>query len=67
MRQTIHSFWHRWRRQREADRRGWGSLGRMMLHGEDWSAAKLAREVRRSNRLYRLANGKSPWRPYKGF
>ena len=63
----IRTRWTTFQRAREADRRGWGSIGRMLADGRRWSDAKLRRELRRSNRLYRIANGKSPWHPFNGF
>jgi len=59
--------WRKIRRNREADRRGWGSIGRMYANGSCWTPAKLRCEIRRSNRLYRLAHGKTPWHPVNGF
>lgn len=60
--------WKNWRRWKEADRRGWGSLGRMFAYGREWNDAKWGREIRRSNRLYRLTHGHgNPWKPYRGF
>lgn len=59
----IKKQWNNWQRWREADLRGWQSLGRM-LRGKDWSDAKWAREIRRANRLYRLTRGHgNPWKP----
>jgi hypothetical protein len=58
----------RYRRGREADRRGWRSLGlliRATLDGK--SQAVIDRLIRYSNRLYRLNYGKSPWRKCNGF
>jgi len=59
--------WGKVRRNSEADRRGWASIGRMYACGRAWTKAKWGREIRRSNRLYRLAHGKSPWQPVNGF
>lgn len=58
---------NRFQRMREANRRGWGSVGSMLSNGENWSASRWGREMRRSNRLYRLANGRNPWVPFRGF
>lgn len=44
-----------WRRRKEADRRRWAGLGRMIACGREWSEAKWRREIRRLNRLYRIA------------
>lgn len=38
--------WKDWQRWKEADRRGWGSLGRMFAYGREWSDAKWGREIR---------------------
>lgn len=62
----IRTRWGTFQRCREADQRGWGSVGRMLADGGSWSDARFGRELRRSNRLYRIANGKSPWRPFNG-
>lgn len=61
------SQWRALLRMREANRRGWASLGPMFGEGAHWSAARWGREIRRSNRLYRLAHGLSPWHSVKGF
>lgn len=57
----LKKWLHILNRAREANRRGWRSLGPMFGEGDTWSADRWGREVRRSNRLYRLARGKSPW------
>lgn len=59
--------WARFQRADEANKRGWGSLGRMFAYGNGWSDSKWGREIRRSNRLYRLAHGRNPWKPYGKF
>jgi hypothetical protein len=50
-------------RWKEADKRGWQCLGRMMLTSKDWSEDKWARELRYEKRIYRLTRGSgNPWR-----
>lgn len=64
----LEKLWRTWLRRKEADRKGWQSMGRMFVHGKEWSDAKWRREIRRSNRLYRLAHGnRGPWKPHHGF
>ena len=63
----LRSQYGKWKRRREADRRGWGSVGNMYSAGQAWSSARWGREIRRRNRMYRIANGSSPWRPFNGF
>lgn len=60
-------WWQKVRRNNEANKLGWSSVGRMLTYGRGWSEKQWRREIRRSNRLYRLAHGKSPWRPVNGF
>jgi hypothetical protein len=63
----LKSQYARWLRRCEADRRGWGSVGKMFANGRTWTGERWGREIRRSNRLYRIAHGKNPWRPFNGF
>lgn len=53
----LKKHWAARQRWKEADRRGWESLGRMFYCGLDWDDAKWGREIRRSNRLYKLTRG----------
>lgn len=60
--------WVARKRWKEAYSRGWASLGRMFANGSNWDDAKWSREIRRSNRLYRLTYGRSgPWKKHQGF
>lgn len=59
--------WQMYRRSCEANNRGWAQLGKMLANGRNWTDEKWAREIRRENRLYRLAAGRSPWKPYGKF
>lgn len=59
--------WASFQRGREVSRRGWGSIGNMYAYGKTWDRARWGREIRRSNRLYRLARTGNAWKPYKGF
>lgn len=63
----LKSQWRMILRNSEAHRRGWESLGRMYGYGDNWDDGRWKREISRSNRLYRLAHGKSPWHPVGGF
>lgn len=63
----LKNRWHLLQRMREANRRGWNSLGPMFGDGINWNTLRWGREIRRSNRLFRIANGKSPWHSVNGF
>ena len=58
-----------WRRSNEVNRKGWAMFGRLWFAAKDPATPQRAldRLVRNSNRLWRLTNGKSPWRPHKGY
>lgn len=49
------------RRQLEAGRREMALHDQMAYHGETWTLAQWNRAIRNSDRLNRLALGKSPW------
>lgn len=63
----IKAQWAKFQRRREVERRGWGSIGRMYAYGRTWDAARWGREIRRSNRLYRLSAHGNAWKPFNGF
>jgi hypothetical protein len=52
----------KYKRSKEANDRGWASLGRLMYSSKSWDDAKWERELRRSNRLYRLVSYGSAWK-----
>ena len=58
-----------WRRSNEVRRKGWAMFGRLWFTAKDAATPQhvLDRLVRNSNRLWRLANGKNPWRPHRGY
>lgn len=51
----------------EVQRRWLAGLWAMMANGYTWSDARWGREIRRSNRLFRLAGRGNPWHPRLGF
>lgn len=51
----------------EAQRRWATGLLVMMADSYRWSDARWEREIRHSNRLFRLVSRSNPWRPHLGF
>ena len=62
----IRKQWRLYRRWVEADDKGWVSLGRMFSSDKSWSSEMWEREIRHSNRLYRLTrDGGNAWKKGK--
>lgn len=66
MLQSLHRTARKIRMCAEAARREMRQVDRIADHAELWPLAQFNREYRYHTRLYRLAQGVSPWRPHRG-
>lgn len=67
--EAVARQWHKHKRWKQADNKGWWMLGRLFLASKkDPDSYECRWLIRNMNRLYRLTRGHgNPWKPYKGF